>query len=120
MRNGRPGTASASVASDSTPHGPAGLEHRNDLLDTATSSPLRGFRPLYASRILTAKTPKHRNSTRPPRARAVLIVSRIVLTMSSASRRYSGFFAAILSASSDLTMRAPSPGSDLFNNRRRS
>ena len=31
--------------------------------DTATSSPLRGFRPVRASRFFTANTPKQRNST---------------------------------------------------------
>src|SRR3954468_19720125 len=34
--------------------------------DTATSPPLRGFRPVRASRFLTANTPKSRSSTRSP------------------------------------------------------
>src|SRR4051812_36868176 len=43
---------------------------------TATLVPLRGFRPVRASRFLTANTPKPRSSTRSPCASAVVIVSR--------------------------------------------
>ena len=40
------------------------------------------------SRFLTTNTPKSRSSTRSPRARAAVMVSRIVLTISSTSRWY--------------------------------
>src|SRR3954463_1090142 len=36
--------------------------------DIGTSVPLRGFRPVRASRVLAANTPKSRSSTRSPRA----------------------------------------------------
>src|SRR4051812_9979404 len=75
--------------------------------DTAISTPLRGFRPVRASRVLTANTPKSRSSTRSPRARAAVIVSKMALTIVSTSRWYRcGFSAAILSISSDLSIEA--------------
>src|SRR3954447_5504379 len=75
--------------------------------DTATLVPLRGFRPVRASRVLTANTPKSRSSTRSPCASAVVIVSKMALMIFSTSRWYRcGFSAAILSISSDLSIGA--------------
>ena len=72
--------------------------------DTATSAPLRGLRAVYGSRFLTANTPKSRSSTRSPCARAAVMVSRIVLTIFSASRwNRCEFLSAILSINSDLS-----------------
>ena len=53
---------------------------------TSTLSPVRGLRPTRASRRLTEKAPKPRNSTRSPRARAAAISSKIAVTMTSTSR----------------------------------
>ena len=65
--------------------------------------------PVRAPRVLTANTPKSRSSTRSPRARAAVMVFRIVLTIFSTSRWYRcGFSAAICSISSDLIIGASS------------
>src|SRR3954471_11250918 len=73
--------------------------------DTATLVPSRGFCPVRASRRLTRNMPKPRSSARSPRASAVVIVSKMVLTILSTSRWYRcGFCAAIFSISSDLIM----------------
>ena len=53
---------------------------------TATTSPVRGLRPVWASRSLTEKAPKPRSSTRSPRRKALTISSSIVLTIFSMSR----------------------------------
>src|SRR3954453_17408689 len=83
------------------------LKVGNTFSDTATAVPSRGFRPVRALRVLTANTPKPRNSTRSPRASAVVIVSKMVLTILSTSRWYRcGLSAAILSISSDLIIGA--------------
>jgi hypothetical protein len=73
---------------------------------TATTCPLRGFRPVRASRLLTLKAPKPRSSTRLPRASASAIVPRMVLTTASTSRWYRcGFCSAILAINSDLIIK---------------
>jgi hypothetical protein len=48
---------------------------------TETAPPVRGLRAVYDSRSLTTNTPKSRSSTRSPRTRAAVMVSRIVLTI---------------------------------------
>jgi len=53
---------------------------------TGTDSPVRGFRPIRASRCFTEKAPKPRSSTRSPRASAAVISSKSVETMRSTSR----------------------------------
>src|SRR4051794_37982276 len=73
---------------------------------TATTCPLRGFRPVRASRLLTLKAPKPRSSTRLPHASASVIVPRMVLTTASTSRWYRcGFCSAILAINSDLIIK---------------
>ena len=56
--------------------------------DTGTWVPSRGFRPVRALRRLTRNMPKPRSSTRSPCASAVVIVSKMVLTIFSTSRWY--------------------------------
>ena len=48
------------------PHFLAGLEDRDDLLEIDTISPVRGLRPVRASRFFTENAPKPRSSTRSP------------------------------------------------------
>src|SRR4051812_2592672 len=57
--------------------------------------------------VAPANAPKSRSSTRSPRAKAAVIVSKMALTIFSTSRWYRcGFSAAILSINSDLIIGA--------------
>src|ERR1700733_264123 len=75
---------------------------------TETVWPVRGLRPWRASRFLTEKAPKPRNSTRLLRANALEISSKTVLTIRSISRcRRCGYFSARRRIRSDLVIGAP-------------
>jgi hypothetical protein len=72
---------------------------------TGTVPPVRGLRPILAFRILSENVPKPRNSTRSPRAIALLISSKMAPTTFSISRTYKwGFADAMRWTSSDLIM----------------
>jgi hypothetical protein len=62
------------------------LKKGRALFATATAAPVRGLRPVRASRSLTEKAPNPRSSTRSPRRRAWTISSNITLTIFSMSR----------------------------------
>ena len=53
---------------------------------TWTVSWVRGLRPMRAGRCFTVKAPNPRSSTRSPRARAAVIWSKIVATISLSVR----------------------------------
>ena len=98
------------------------LKNGTAFSSTGTASPVRGLRPVRASRRLTVNAPNPRSSTRSPRARAAVISLKIVLTISSMSRFERCALAADSSPiSSDLVILCPArptgprlqPGADV-------
>ena len=84
------------------------LKKGTDFSSTETEAPVLGLRPVRASRCLTVKAPKPRNSTRSPRASAKVISSKIVATMVSTScPRKCGLAAASSAISSDFVKIPP-------------
>src|ERR1019366_251833 len=96
---GRSGLAALTRSRNSLP----ALKNGTDFSSTGTASPVRGLRPVLASRRLTVNAPNPRSSTRAPRANAAVISSNMVLTMVSTSApRKCGLSAASPAISSDL------------------
>src|SRR3546814_2269300 len=63
-----------------------GLKYGTRLASTSTVSPVRGLRPVRASRARVEKAPNPRSSTRPSSASRAVISSKKVETIASTSR----------------------------------